>query len=81
MATAFTLRAHVDSELEEEQVVAENLGFAYAEALAREQRNQQIFWWRPVRGGCVLKPIFLSAHLPNTGATWSKRQKHPRESL
>ena len=30
---------------------AENLGFAYAEALAREQRNQQIFWWRSVMGG------------------------------
>lgn len=30
---------------------AENLGFVLAEALSREQRNQQIFRWRPGRCG------------------------------
>lgn len=42
-ATAFNMRAYVDSELEGVRVGAENLEFAPAEASAMEQRNQQIF--------------------------------------
>lgn len=67
-ATAFTLRAHVYSELEGELVRGDNLGFSHAEALARELRNQQIFWWRPGRGGVGAQTNFSLAHLPNTGA-------------
>lgn len=45
------MRAYVDSESERVEMGAENLEFAPAEASAREQRNQQVFWWRLGRVG------------------------------
>lgn len=75
------MKAHVNSELEGEQVGAENLGIAYAEALAREQKNQQIFWWGPARAGVGAQTKFSLSTFIKYGGYRKQEAKTPKRKL